>query len=49
MGAIPRIVREFLSNFNFQKNVYYFTICTYYTYKGYVLPSVNKILKAKGV
>ena len=49
MGAIPDIVREFLHNFTFKKGTYYFSICTYYLYKGNTLSSVSKILKDKGV
>lgn len=49
MGTIPDIVRKFLLNFPFEKDVYYYSICTYYLYKGNTLSSVGRLLKDKGV
>jgi len=49
MGGVPDIVYRFLGDFPFQDNVYYFSIATYYTYKGSALSVVNKILNNKGV
>lgn len=49
MGGVPDIVDSFLKNFPFQKDVYYFSVPTYYTYKGNALSVVNKILNDKGV
>lgn len=49
MGGVPPIVYSFLNNFPFRKDVYYFCVATYYTYKGNTLSVVNKITKNKGV
>lgn len=49
MGGIPDIIYKFLKYFPFRKEVYYFSIATYYTYKGNTLSIVNKILNDKGV
>ncbi len=48
MGGVPDIVHHFLENFPFQKDTYYFSVATYYTYKGHTLPIVNKMLNNKG-
>lgn len=49
MGGIPSIMEKFLQNFPFKKDVYYFSIGTYYTYKGCAMSIVNKILVNNGV
>lgn len=49
MGGIPKIVYDFLQNFPFRSDIYYFSIGTYYTYKGCAMPIVSKILQRKGV
>ena len=49
MGGLPDIMQQFLSRFPFQKEVYYFAIGTYYTYKGIALSTVSKTLANKGV
>lgn len=49
MGGLPNVVREFLQNYPFKKGVYYFSIGTYYTYKGNAMSAVNKIMSHKGV
>lgn len=49
MGGIPAVVREFMQKFPFEKGVYYFSVGTYYKYKGGVMSFVNKILRDKGV
>jgi len=49
MGGIPGIVDTFLKNFPFRQDVYYFSVATYYTYKGRALSVVDKILNNKGV
>lgn len=49
MGGLPKIVDHFLKNFPFEKDIYYFSIGTYYTYKGCAIPIVNKIMLDKGV
>jgi len=49
MGGIPTIVDSFLKNFPFRQDVYYFSVATYYTYKGRALSVVDKIVKSKGV
>lgn len=49
MGGIPNIVNEFLMDFPYQEDVYYYAVCTYYTYKGCTISSVNNILRNKGV
>ena len=49
MGGIPKIVSKFLQDFPFQKNNYYFSLGTYYMYKGSTLSVVNKILTDRGV
>jgi len=48
MGGIPKIVENFLKNFPFKKDVYYFSVATYYKYKGSALSVVNHILENKG-
>ena len=47
-GTLPDIVRSFLINFEFRKETYIFTVCTYYGYKGTAFSVVNQILKNKG-
>lgn len=49
MGSLPEIVRKFLWNFPFRRDVYYFSIGTYYTYKGCANSIVNRILISRGV
>lgn len=49
MGGIPKIVSGFLQHFPFKKGIYYFSIGTYYLYKGSTLSVVNKLLTDKGV
>lgn len=49
MGRLPNIVDKFLKSFPFEKDVYYFSIGTYYKYKGCAISIVDKILKDKGV
>lgn len=49
MGGLPKIVYQFLRCFPFKEDVYYFSIGTYYTYKGCAIPIVNKIMTDKGV
>lgn len=49
MGGLPGVVREFLYNFPFQKGVYYFSIGTYYLYKGCAMSVVGKIMSDHGV
>lgn len=48
MGTLPNIVKSFLLNFQFQNEVYYFAVGTYYTYRGCTLSVVDKIIKDKG-
>ncbi|SHE75061.1 EFR1 family ferrodoxin [Dysgonomonas macrotermitis] len=48
MGGVPDIVIDFLKGFPFRKDTYYFSIATYYTYKGSAISVVNKILNDKG-
>jgi len=47
MGGVPAIIDTFLKDFPFRQDVYYFSVATYYTYKGQALSVVNKILKSK--
>ena len=49
MGGLPKIVDKFLQHFPFRKDIYYFSVGTYYLYKGSALSVVNKRLKNKGV
>lgn len=49
MGGLPNIVRTFIEDFPFRKGVYYFSVATYYTYKGCALPIVQHIMSEKGV
>lgn len=49
MGGLPEIVRKFLNYYPFKKEIYYFSLGTYYTYKGDAMPIVNKIMSDKGV
>lgn len=49
MGGLPNIIDNFLKNFPFQKGVYYFSVATYYTYKGFALSVANEILSDKGI
>ncbi|MCM0237263.1 EFR1 family ferrodoxin [Bacteroides fragilis] len=49
MGGLPNIVREFLENYSFEKGIYYFSIGTYYAYKGCAMSIVNKIMSDNGV
>lgn len=49
MGGVPNIVRKFLKNYPFKKGVYYFSIGTYYTYRGCAMSIVNKIMSDSGV
>ena len=49
MGGLPGIVRRFLESYPFRKGVYYFSIGTYYTYKGCAVSVVDKIMSGKGV
>lgn len=49
MGGVPNVVRKFLQNYPYQKEVYYFSIGTYYTYRGCAMSVVNKILSDNGV
>lgn len=49
MGGLPNVVRQFLENYPFKESVYYFSIGTYYTYKGCAMSIVNKIMSSKGV
>lgn len=49
MGGLPQIVREFLEKFHFNKDVYYFSIGTYYTYRGNAMSVVNRIMTDRGV
>lgn len=49
MGGLPDIIDSFLKDFPFQENIYYFSVATYYTYKGFALSIANKILNDKGV
>lgn len=49
MGGLPDIVQQFLLEFPFRQNIYYFAIGTYYTYKGITLSAVNKIFVDRGV
>lgn len=48
MGGIPDLVYNFLDNFPYQKDRYYFSVATFYTYKGHTLSVANKILNDKG-
>lgn len=48
MGVLPELVKSFLEVFPAQKDVYYFAVSTYYTYKGIALSVVNKLLREKG-
>ena len=47
MGGLPGIVRRFLESYPFRKGVYYFSIGTYYTYKGWAVSVVYKIMSFK--
>lgn len=47
MGGLPGIVRRFLESYPFRKGVYYFSIGTYYTYKGCAVSVVDKSCPAK--
>jgi ferredoxin len=49
MGGLPKIVSRFLQHFLFKKDMYYFSIGTYFTYTGNALSVVNKLLTDKGV
>jgi len=49
MGGLPDVVHKFLQNYPFKQGVYYFSIGTYYTYKGSAMSVVNKILSDNGV
>lgn len=49
MGGLPDIVRKFLNEYPFVNDVYYFSIATYYTYKGCAMSVVHKILSDRGV
>lgn len=49
MGGIPDIVKRFLQDFPYQKGVYYFSIATYYKYRGRAVSIVDKIMSEKGV
>lgn len=49
MGGLPKIVSDFLRNFPFRKDIYYFSVATYYTYKGSTLSVVDKILHDRGI
>ena len=49
MGGLPGIVYRFLQNFPFEKDVYYFSIGTYYAYKGCAMSIVKKIMSDKGI
>lgn len=48
MGGLPKIVTKFLQHFPFKKDVYYFSIGTYYLYKGNALSVVDKLFANKG-
>ena len=48
-GRTARLVRRFLESYPFRKGVYYFSIGTYYTYKGCAVSVVDKIMSGKGV
>lgn len=48
MGGIPDLVYHFLETFPYQKDIYYFAVATFYTYKGHTLSVANKILNARG-
>lgn len=49
MGGIPGIVEQFLLDYPFRKQVYYFAVATYYTYQGVALSTVNKIFTDRGI
>ena len=49
MGGLPGIVSQVLESYPFRKGVYYFSIGTYYTYKGCAVSVVDKIMSGKGV
>lgn len=49
MGGLPDVVYSFLEHFPYQKEVYYFSIATFYTYKGHTLSIANNILNNRGV
>ena len=48
MGGLPDVVRRFLQNYPFKKDIYYFSIGTYYKYKGCAMSVVNKIMSENG-
>lgn len=48
MGVLPEIVNRFLANFRADPDTYYFSIATYYKYKGIALSVLNDRLRAKG-
>ncbi|MCD8178145.1 MAG: EFR1 family ferrodoxin [Tannerellaceae bacterium] len=49
MGTLPKVIHNFLQDFPFKKNVYYFSVATYYLYKGCTIPVVGKIMQEKGI
>lgn len=49
MGGLPDVVRKFLDNYSFEKGVCYFSVGTYYAYKGSAMSVVNKIMYDNGV
>ena len=49
MGLVPGIVKDFLQSFPVKKDIYYFSVVTYYMYKGIAMSEVRNIFKNKGI